>query len=118
MERVVYTACPHDCPDACSVLVTIADGRATRIAGNPAHPVTRGFLCGKVANYLQRVYSPQRLLYPMRRVVPKGVGGAEAFERIGWDEALGEVAGRLERASAGLCSCALHHRLGREHPRQ
>lgn len=100
MERVVYTACPHDCPDACSVLVTIADGRATRIAGNPAHPVTRGFLCGKVANYLHRVYSPQRLLYPMRRVAPKGVGGAEAFERVGWDEALGEVAGRIERTAA------------------
>src|SRR6266511_1183948 len=96
MERVVYTACPHDCPDACSVLVTIQDGRATRVAGNPAHPVTRGFLCGKVANYLQRVYSPERLLYPMRRVAPKGVGDPQAFERIGWDEALGDFAGRLE----------------------
>jgi anaerobic selenocysteine-containing dehydrogenase len=99
MERVVYTACPHDCPDACSVLVTIQDGQATRIAGNAAHPVTRGFLCGKVANYLQRVYSPQRLLYPMRRVAAKGVGGAEAFQRIGWTDALGEVAERLQRAA-------------------
>ena len=99
MEHVVYTACPHDCPDACSVLVTVEDGRATRIAGNPAHPVTRGFLCGKVANYLERVYSPQRLLYPMRRVAPKGTGGPTAFERIGWDEALGEIAERLQRAA-------------------
>jgi len=56
MSRVVHTACPHDCPDACSVLVTIEDGRATRIEGDPDHPVTRGFLCGKVAKYLERVY--------------------------------------------------------------
>jgi anaerobic selenocysteine-containing dehydrogenase len=97
MAHVVHTACPHDCPDACSVLVTIEDGRATRIEGNPDHPVTRGFLCGKVAKYLDRVYSPDRLLYPMRRIAPKGQGisGPKAFERIGWDEALGEVARRL-----------------------
>ena len=74
MAHVVHTACPHDCPDACSVLVTIEDGRATKIAGNPDHPVTRGFLCGKVAKYLDRVYSPDRLLYPMRRSCAKGQG--------------------------------------------
>jgi anaerobic selenocysteine-containing dehydrogenase len=95
MSRVVHTVCPHDCPDACSVLVTIKDGRATRIEGNPDHPVTRGFLCGKVAKYLERVYSPDRLLYPMRRIVPKGTSGAAAFARIGWDEALDEVGSRL-----------------------
>jgi len=95
MSRVVYTACPHDCPDACSVLVTIEDGRAVRVEGNPDHPVTRGFLCGKVAKYLDRVYSPDRLLYPMRRVAPKGSGGLEGFERIGWDEALDEIAAKL-----------------------
>ena len=97
MAQVVHTACPHDCPDACSVLVTIEDGRATKIEGNPDHPVTRGFLCGKVAKYLDRVYSPDRLLYPMRRIAPKGQGcsGAAAFERISWDEALGEIARRL-----------------------
>ena len=78
-------------------LVTIEDGRATKIAGNPDHPVTRGFLCGKVAKYLDRVYSADRLLYPMRRTAPKGqgCGGPAAFERISWDEALGEIAQRL-----------------------
>ena len=72
MNRVVHAACPHDCPDACGVLITIEDGRATRIQGDPEHPVTRGFLCAKVAKYLDRVYSPDRVLYPMRRVRPKG----------------------------------------------
>ena len=79
------------------MLVTIEDGRATKIAGNPDHPVTRGFLCGKVAKYLDRVYSADRLLYPMRRAAPKGQGcsGAAAFERISWDEALAEIAQRF-----------------------
>ena len=72
MKRVVHAACPHDCPDACGVLITIEDGRATKIQGDPEHPVTRGFLCAKVAKYLDRVYSPDRVLYPMRRVGPKG----------------------------------------------
>ena len=77
MKKVVHAACPHDCPDACGVLITVEDGRATRIQGDPAHPVTRGFLCAKVAKYLDRVYSPDRVLYPMRRVRPKGLVGAE-----------------------------------------
>ena len=72
MKKVVHAACPHDCPDACGVLITVEDGRATRIQGDPAHPVTRGFLCAKVAKYLDRVYSPDRVLYPMRRVRAKG----------------------------------------------
>jgi len=96
MPRVVHTTCPHDCPDACSVLVTIEDGRATRIQGNPEHPVTRGFLCGKVAKYLERVYSPDRLLYPMRRVAAKGASGDGAFARVSWDEALDEISARLK----------------------
>jgi len=100
MPRVVYSACPHDCPDACSVLVTVEDGRAIKIEGNPDHPVTRGFLCGKVAKYLDRVYSPDRLLYPMRRVAAKGVSGEGAFERISWDEALDEIACKLGAAAA------------------
>ncbi len=76
------------------------------MAGDPAHPVTRGFLCGKVAKYLDRVYSPDRLLYPMRRKpgAPKGPAGygglkgreADAFERISWDEALDLIAERLK----------------------
>jgi len=94
MKKVVHAACPHDCPDACGVLITVEDGRATRIQGDPAHPVTRGFLCAKVAKYLDRVYSPDRVLYPMRRVAPKGGGSKNAkdFVRISWDEALTEIA--------------------------
>jgi anaerobic selenocysteine-containing dehydrogenase len=100
MKRVVHAACPHDCPDACGVLITIEDGRATRIQGDPEHPVTRGFLCAKVAKYLDRVYSPDRVLYPMRRVAPKGACGArplarELLKRISWDEALDEITRRF-----------------------
>src|SRR3954468_8586362 len=100
-QKVVHAACPHDCPDACGVLITVDElsGKATRIQGDPAHPVTRGFLCAKVAKYLDRVYSPDRLLYPMRRVAPKGQGGPQAFARISWDEALRAVAGRLAQVS-------------------
>src|ERR1700751_5124368 len=101
MKKVVHAACPHDCPDACGVLITVEDGRATKIVGDPSHPVTRGFLCGKVARYLDRVYSPDRLLYPMRRragvtkgPLPAG-REAESFERISWDEALDTIAKRL-----------------------
>ena len=99
--KVVHAACPHDCPDACGVLITVDElsGRATKIQGDPAHPVTRGFLCAKVAKYLDRVYSPDRVLYPMRRVAAKGVGGPEAFERIAWDEALGAVAAKLKQVA-------------------
>ena len=95
MKHVVHAACPHDCPDACGVLITVEDGRATKIQGDPKHPVTRGFLCAKVAKYLDRVYSPDRVLYPMRRrkTAPKGGGrkGAEDFERISWDAALDKI---------------------------
>lgn len=104
MTRVVHAACPHDCPDACGVLITVNDGRATKIQGDPAHPMTRGFLCAKVAKYLDRVYSPDRVLYPMRRTGPKGqvpgAGAARAegaFERISWDEALDEIASRFRK---------------------
>ena len=62
-ERVVKAACPHDCPDTCAMRVTVdGDGRATRVAGDPEHPVTAGFLCGKVSNYLDRVYADDRVL--------------------------------------------------------
>src|ERR1700684_2174588 len=104
MKQVVHAACPHDCPDACGVLITVQDGRATKIQGDPEHPVTRGFLCAKVAKYLDRVYSPDRVLYPMRRIAGKGPGaeaaggGARAtqtWQRISWDEALDEIAARF-----------------------
>src|ERR1700685_2983696 len=122
MKKVVHAACPHDCPDACGVLITVDDGRATRIQGDPAHPVTRGFLCAKVAKYLDRVYSPDRVLYPMRRVAPKGPARSfapgrpwaavptrvgEGFQRISWDEALDEIASRFKRISAEFGSEAI-----------
>src|SRR5687767_8227664 len=102
MNTVVHAACPHDCPDACGVLITVKDGRAVRVQGDPAHPVTQGFLCAKVAKYLDRVYSPGRVLYPMRRVAAKGQGqrGPEDFRRISWDEALDEIAARFRAISA------------------
>ncbi len=105
--RQVHAVCTHDCPDSCGVLVTVDEltGRATKVQGDPAHPVTRGFLCGKVARYLDRVYSPERLLYPMRRKpgvakgpLPKG-REPESFHRISWDEALDEVASKLAAIS-------------------
>jgi anaerobic selenocysteine-containing dehydrogenase len=118
MKKVVHAACPHDCPDACGVLITVEDGRATRIQGDPAHPVTRGFLCAKVAKYLDRVYSPERVLYPMRRIaakngaspvpkqtVPTQVG--KIFQRISWDEALGEIAERFKKIAAEFGSEAI-----------
>jgi molybdopterin guanine dinucleotide-containing S/N-oxide reductase-like protein len=109
VKQIVHAACPHDCPDACGALITVEDGRATRIQGDPAHPVTRGFLCAKVAKYLDRVYSPGRVLYPMRRIVPKGpADGSDAvFQRISWDEALDEIASRFKQISAEFGSEAI-----------
>jgi anaerobic selenocysteine-containing dehydrogenase len=100
MKRIVHAACPHDCPDACATLITIEDGRATKIQGDPDHPVTRGFLCGKVAKYIDRVYSPDRVLYPMRRRAAKGTHGEGVFERITWDEAFNEIVTRLKQITA------------------
>ncbi|GLY88628.1 molybdopterin-containing oxidoreductase family protein [Actinoallomurus iriomotensis] len=91
--KTTVGACPLDCPDACSWLVTVDDdGTAVKLRGNPAHPVTRGALCVKVNRYLEQTAAPDRILHPMRRVGRKGEG---RFERIGWDEALDEIAGRL-----------------------
>ena len=127
LKKVVHAACPHDCPDACGVLITVDNGKAVKIRGDHAHPVTQGFLCAKVAKYLDRVYSPDRVLYPMRRVVGKGVAGGgarptqatwgrvpspvrveqssttaftQAFRRITWDEALNEIAARFHSIAA------------------
>jgi anaerobic selenocysteine-containing dehydrogenase len=88
----VRGACPHDCPDTCATIVTVEDGRAVRIQGDPEHPFTQGFLCAKVNRYLERTYHPDRVLFPMRRVGPKGSG---KFERVTWGEALTEIASRL-----------------------
>jgi molybdopterin guanine dinucleotide-containing S/N-oxide reductase-like protein len=102
----VHTVCSHDCPDSCAVLVTVnEEGRAIKVEGDPAQPVTNGFLCGKVAKYLDRVYSPERVLYPLRRKtgvakgpLPRG-RELESFERITWDEALDGIAARLKLAA-------------------
>lgn len=98
--KVVKAACPHDCPDACGMRVTVEvkSGRAVKVEGDPTHPITRGYLCNKVNNYLDLVYSPNRVLYPHRRVGPKGPGAR--FERISWDEALDTVAANLQRVIA------------------
>ena len=97
MPDIRHSVCALDCPDCCSLLINIDDGKATRLRGNPDHPVTRGFLCGKVARYLEREYSPDRLLYPQMRVGPKGAG---KFRRISWNEALDTIAGRLKSVAA------------------
>src|SRR5689334_12886694 len=91
-STVVRGACPHDCPDTCAMLVTVEDGRAVKVAGDPDHPVTNGFLCTKVNRYVERTYHADRLLYPMRRVGKKGEG---KFERISWDEAIATIADKL-----------------------
>lgn len=104
MAEVRRSVCALDCPDTCSLLLTVEDGRGTKLRGNPDHPVTRGFLCGKVAQYLEREYSPERLVYPQRRV---GVKGEGAFERISWDEALDTIAGRLKAIAAEFGSEAI-----------
>src|SRR2546430_8495348 len=124
MKNVVHAACPHDCPDACGVLITVENGRATKIQGDPSHPITRGFLCAKVAKYLGRVYSTERVLYPMRRIGPKEpasagrnsagegaraipAGPPPAFKRITWDEALDEIAARFKTIVAEFGSEAI-----------
>src|SRR5829696_3150118 len=89
--RIVRGACPHDCPDTCAMHVTVENGRATKVGGDPEHPITVGFLCGKVSNYLDRVYSGERILHPLVRE------GGE-LRRAGWNEALDRIAAGLARA--------------------
>ncbi|HEX6552678.1 MAG TPA: molybdopterin oxidoreductase family protein [Ktedonobacteraceae bacterium] len=87
--RVVYGACPHDCPDCCALETEVDEhGRAVCVRGRADHPITRGWLCAKVNRYLDRVYHPERILYPLRRVGPKGSG---EFARITWEEAIAEI---------------------------
>ncbi|MGK6310079.1 molybdopterin-containing oxidoreductase family protein [Variovorax sp. DT-64] len=88
----VLGACPHDCPDTCSLVTTVQDGRAIKLQGNPAHPHTAGVLCTKVSRYIERNDHPERLLQPMKRVGPKGSG---RFEPVSWDAALSDIAERL-----------------------
>ncbi|MGB0741777.1 MAG: molybdopterin-dependent oxidoreductase, partial [Planctomycetaceae bacterium] len=89
--QIVHGVCSHDCPDTCSWKAEVEDGRAVRLYGDRSHPFTRGVLCAKVNHYLERVYHPDRLLYPLRRCGKKGSG---SFERISWEAALQEIAQR------------------------
>lgn len=94
---VLDSVCPLDCPDTCSLAVTVEDGRITKVDGSSRNPYTDGVICAKVRRYPERVYGPERILHPQRRVGPKGEG---RFERIRWDEALAEIAARFERILA------------------
>jgi len=94
---IVRGACPHDCPDTCAWQITIANGIALSLAGDPDHPFTQGGLCAKVNHYLDRVYGAERVLHPMRRVGLKGAGG---FERVSWDAALDDIAARFQQIIA------------------
>ncbi|HZU02521.1 MAG TPA: molybdopterin oxidoreductase family protein [Ktedonobacteraceae bacterium] len=96
-QITVRGACPHDCPDTCSMLITVEDGRAVAVRGNPDHPFTRGGLCVKVNNYTDRVYSPDRVLYPLLRTGPKG---SKQFQRISWGLALEEISSRFKQIIA------------------
>jgi len=96
-SAVVKGACPHDCPDACTLLITVQDGVAVKVQGNPQHRHTDGVLCAKVSRYPERTYHRERVLYPLRRVGPKGSG---RFERMSWDEALTDIASRLQAIAA------------------
>lgn len=91
--KTVRAVCPHDCPDTCSIKVTVRDGQAVEVKGDDEHPFTRGFLCQKVTRYLDRVYHPERLKWPMKRVGPKGKG---QFTRITWDEAIATITRRFQ----------------------
>src|ERR1700694_2061780 len=88
----VRGACPHDCPDTCALHVTVENGRAIKVEGDPDHPTTNGVLCTKVARYLERTYSDARVLHPLQRVGKKGEGN---FRRISWDAALDTIATRF-----------------------
>jgi anaerobic selenocysteine-containing dehydrogenase len=103
-NNVLRTVCAHDCPDACAVLVTVEAGQVVRTVGDPQHPFTRGFLCGKVNRYAERVHSPERLLTPLRRVGAKGEG---QFAPITWDEALDEIVSRWQAIMARYGSEAI-----------
>ncbi len=95
-EHIVETACPLDCPDGCSLSVTVQDGRITAIDGSTSNPITDGYICAKVRRFTERVYGADRLLHPAVRKGPKGAGAR--FERVSWDDALNLVAERMREA--------------------
>ena len=96
-RKLVRAACPHDCPDTCALQVTVENGVAVKVEGAKDHPFTAGTLCTKVARYLERTYSKDRVLFPQKRV---GVKGKGKFERISWDEALDTIAAKFRAIEA------------------
>jgi anaerobic selenocysteine-containing dehydrogenase len=95
--KQVRAVCPHDCPDTCAMLVTVENGVATKVQGNPDHPPTDGALCTKVARYTERTYHKDRLTLPLRRVGAKGEG---RFEPVSWERALRDIADKLTAIAA------------------
>ena len=111
MTTLIRGACPHDCPDTCATITEVQDGRAIAFYADKAHPVTRGWLCAKVRPYLERVYDPDRLAYPIRRIGAKGAG---AWQRISWEEAIEEITQRWkaiirEYGAAAILPLSLIH---------
>jgi anaerobic selenocysteine-containing dehydrogenase len=104
--ETVRVVCAHDCPDMCSLLAEVEDGRVLRIKGDPEQPFTAGFACAKVNRDAELVHSPARLKTPLRRVGAKGEG---KFAPIGWDEALDEITGRWQAiiAESGPLPCSV-----------
>lgn len=93
MTEIKPSVCPYDCPDCCGLLITVEDGKAVCVAGDPEHAFTRGTLCPKMAHYERTVHSPKRIMTPLRRIGQKGEG---RFIPIGWDEAIEEIARRWQ----------------------
>jgi anaerobic selenocysteine-containing dehydrogenase len=91
-RSTVRTACPLDCPDSCTLDVTVEKGRVVKIDGGDVNPATRGFICAKVRRFGERVYGEDRLLYPAIR---QGAKGSGVFTRVSWDEALDHIAARM-----------------------
>jgi anaerobic selenocysteine-containing dehydrogenase len=103
--RLVQGACPHDCPDTCAFVTEVRDGRAVGFGGAPDHPITQGWLCAKVRNYLDFVYHPDRLQTPLRRVGPKGA--PDRWEPMTWDDAIGEITDRWKQIIARYGAAAI-----------
>ncbi|MBS1967026.1 MAG: molybdopterin oxidoreductase family protein [Chloroflexi bacterium SZAS-1] len=100
----VRGACPHDCPDTCATITEVRAGRAINFYAEREHPITQGWLCAKVRPYLERVYAPDRLLYPLRRVGAKGSG---CWERISWQAAIDEITQRWQAIIADYSAAAI-----------
>ena len=103
-NAVVRGLCPHDCPDTCALLTTVENGRAVKVQGNPDHKHTQGVLCTKVSRYTERTYSPERLMFPLKRSGPKGSG---QFVRVTWEEAIADIAAKLKVVAADQAEAVL-----------